>query len=471
MKGAVVFCVHCGAGRVAGGAFCASCGSSFKAPLAGESAASPVDQTVTAQLPVTPVLSPPEYPRYLPAPPQEPRRGRRRIAVVAGAAIVAVAVGAGGILALQSHKAPVTKAVEVPRPVPTAAVSPTASATASPVGFSELYRQDSDGVIRIETTACDGGGVGSGFLLAPDLVATVAHVVRDAVSVVLRQGTTTTTGTVVGYDLAHELALVRTSVPLTGHVFTLATTQPDVGTDVAAIGYPLAGAESLSKGAVSGLDRPITTESGHLTGLIQTDTPINPGNSGGPLLSTDGTVVGLVEAKNTDAANIGYAVPSTTSKAQFDSWQANPVPVHTVRSCNAPTGPGGVAAAVTDDSNSPDGPDIASAFTTYVTGINTGDYASAYQVLTPQAQAGNGPQAFARGEASSYIAQLSIASVTTLAAGRDSAEVTFISVQDPQLGGTGQSCSTWHITYTLINTGGGWQIDRATPHDGSPIAC
>ena len=466
-----MFCVHCGAGRVAGGAFCASCGSSFEAPpLAGESAASPVDQAVTTQLPVTPALSPPEYPRYLQAPSQEPRRGRRRIAVVASAAIVAVAVGAGGLLALQSHKTPVTKAVEVPRAVPTAAASPTASATAAPVGFSELYRQDSDGVIRIETTACDGGGVGSGFLLAPDLVATVAHVVRDAVSVVLRQGTTTTTGTVVGYDLAHELALVRSSVPLTGHVFTLAAAQPDVGTDVAAIGYPLAGAESLSKGAVSGLDRPITTEAGHLTGLIQTDTPINPGNSGGPLLSSDGTVVGLVEAKITDAANIGYAVPSATSTTQFGSWQANPVPVHTVRSCNAPTGPGGVAAAVTDDSNSPDGPDIASAFTTYVTGINTGDYNSAYQVLTPQAQAGTGAQTFARGEASSYIVQLSIGSVTTLAAGRDSAEVTFISVQDPQLGGTGQACSTWHITYTLINNGG-WQIDRAVPHGGSPIAC
>ena len=121
-------------------------------------------------------------------------------------------------------------------------------------------------------------------------MATVAYVVRDAVSVFLRQGATTTTGTVVGYDLAHELAPVRTSVPLNGHIFTLATTQPDVGTDEAAIGYPLAEAESLSKGAVSGLDRPITTESGHLNGLIQTDTPINPGNSGGLLLSSDVTV-------------------------------------------------------------------------------------------------------------------------------------------------------------------------------------
>ena len=61
MKGAVVFCVNCGAGRVAGGAFCASCGSSFEAPpLAGESAASPADQAVTTQLPVTPALSPTE---------------------------------------------------------------------------------------------------------------------------------------------------------------------------------------------------------------------------------------------------------------------------------------------------------------------------------------------------------------------------------------------------------------------------
>jgi serine protease Do len=295
--------------------------------------------------------------------------------------------------------------------------------------------------------------------------------VKGALSVVLRQGEVTATGTVVGYDLQHELALVQSSVPLTGHVFTLADEQPDVGSDVAAIGYPLAGQESLSKGAVSGLDRPITTESGHLTGLIQTDAPINPGNSGGPLISNDGSVVGLVEAKNTEASNIGYAVPSADAKAQLLSWQSSPSPVSNTRTCAAPTGPDGIEAVITDDSGSPDGPDIAAAFTTYATGINTGDYASAYAVLSPAARRATGPDAFASGEASSYIVQLSVGSVTTQQPGRVTAEVTFTSVQDPVLGGTGQDCSTWQITYSLSQSGNDWLIDHAKAHAGSPAAC
>lgn len=84
------------------------------------------------------------------------------------------------------------------------------------------------------------------------------------------------------------VALVRTSGRFNGHVFKLAGFQPDVGADVATIGYPLAGPRSLSRGTVSGLDRAAHVEGTTLTGLNQTDTALNPGNSGGPLLDRDG---------------------------------------------------------------------------------------------------------------------------------------------------------------------------------------
>ena len=429
-----MFCVQCGKPVQPGTAFCTNCGVALAA---------------TQEVPAV-------------------ARGRRVVPVVL-AAVVAAGLVAGAVIVVHARTSKTLSASTASATTPPPTSTPSTAAT--PVGFSELYRQDSSGVIRIETTACEGGRTGTGFLLAPDMVATVAHVVTGAVSLVLRQGSRTTTGTIIGYDLQRELALVRTSDPFPGYVFTLSAHQPDVGSDVAAIGYPLAGEESLSKGAVSGLNRPVTTESAHLTGLIQTDTPINPGNSGGPLLGSDGTVVGLVEAKNTEAANIGFAVPSADAKAQLEAWQADPAPVHAARTCGAPTGPQGVTAVVKDDSASADGPAIADMFTTYATGINTGDYGSAYAVLSPRAQRATSAAQFADGEASSYIAQLHISAVSSSGKGQDLAEVTFTSVQDAVLGGNGQSCSVWQMTYTLVTSASGWQIDRAKPHAGSPAAC
>jgi serine protease Do len=153
-------------------------------------------------------------------------------------------------------------------------------------------------------------------------VATVAHVVVGADSVVLRDGTSSRTGTVIGLDADHEVALVRTRGRFDGHVFELAGSQPDVGADVAAIGYPLAGPRSLSRGTVSGLDRSGQVEGTAVTGLIQTDAALNLGNSGGPLVDRDGRVVGLVDAKVDGADGIGFAVPATTAAGLFASWRA-----------------------------------------------------------------------------------------------------------------------------------------------------
>lgn len=355
---------------------------------------------------------------------------------------------------------------------PATAAPPTPTSTPTPAerSFSDLYRTVSSGVVRIETTACDGGGVGSGFLLAPNMVATVAHVVAGAVSVVIKDGAGTTAGTVVGYDAARELALVRTSIPLPGHVFTLDPTQPEVGTDVAAIGYPLGGQKSLSKGTVSGLGRPITVEGQRLRDLLQTDTSINPGNSGGPLLTADGTVVGLVEAKRADAENIGYAIPAADAAGPLESWRGSPTPVRWSTGCDTPVGPDGVEVNVTDRSGDPDGPAISQTFATWATGINTGNYLDSYDMLSPRIRQHVRLDQFAAGEVSSYIVDLSIESITDNGTTR-TAEVQFTSFQDPADGVRHQACSNWAMTYQLVPSSTSWLINHATPHRGSPLPC
>jgi S1-C subfamily serine protease len=81
------------------------------------------------------------------------------------------------------------------------------------------------------------------------------------------------------------------------------------------VGNPFGLSNSLSVGAISGLNRTFVPKSGEpMSGLIQFDAAVNPGNSGGPLLNRDGEVVGIVTAliNPTDQdvfIGIGFAVP------------------------------------------------------------------------------------------------------------------------------------------------------------------
>lgn len=441
-----MFCASCGMAIRPGSAFCGSCG----APLSlGEKAR---------------------------------RRRTTPHLLVAGAALVTVVAAAGLLVG------PVRMAVfhgraggsstggssAPPRSSPSSAGSSTPTASAAPPNqdLAAVYRQSADGVVRIETTACGGGGVGSGFLIAPDYVATVAHVVANADTVAVRDDDQDASGVVVGFDQSHDLALVRLSHPLSGHVFHLASTQPEVGTTVAAIGYPLAGPRSLSRGTVSGLDRSGSTETANLTGLIQTDAAINPGNSGGPLIDTSGTVVGLVDAKSTQGEGIGYAIPADAAGGLFRSWQDSPRPQYG-SGCADPYGSRSVQAQVSVDTSHPDAAGIAETFASYATGINSGDYDTAYDDLGPATQAQVSRQEFADTHTSSYLFDLHLEAVTG-AAGADEAVVKFTSVQDADQGQNGQTCSVWLITYQMImepGSDGHWLIERATPAAGYPRPC
>jgi S1-C subfamily serine protease len=313
--------------------------------------------------------------------------------------------------------------------------------------------------------------------VAPDLVATVAHVVVGAHSIVLTAGDTSVPGTVVGLDVAREVALVRADrpFPATAHVFSFAAEQPPVGAQVGALGFPLDLGLSFYPVQVAGLNRSLdvaglarpspsgTSGGSRLTGLIQVSGELYRGGSGGPLVQGDGRVVGLVEARATAAEGTGYAVPAAAAAPLVAAWAASPRPRDVSGDCSDPVGPSDAGdVPVSDLSGSAQGPAVVRLLGRYAGAINTGDYRRAWQLRTSRVQRGDYEQ-FAAAERSSLIFDLVLHRVTPRPDGALGAAVTFTTVQDASLGPDGdQSCSFWTLNYVLVVEGGQLRIDSGT---------
>lgn len=385
------------------------------------------------------------------------RRGRLATASALGAVLV-LAVGCGG-----GKDAP-------PTPTPTPSVSPTAtpspSATptpsATPATFAGTYKDVSSGVVRVDVATCEEEGHGTGFLVAPDLVATVAHVVQDAAVVRVTAGTVATAGTVIGLDAGTDMALVQVARPLAGHVFTLRPTPPQVGESVGVIGFPEDQPLTLTQGAVTGLDRKAVIDGISRHSLVQTDAAVNPGNSGGPAIDVDGQVIGLADAVTIGAQNTNFLVANRTARTFTDTWRTAPAPP-TVAVCT-PTTP-------TEADDLPGGAafGVESTIGFYFDRINVGDFPTAFAQLDP-ATSGLDLESFTDGVRSSQDTDVQILSITP-----DGADlvawVTFTSQQDPAQGPRpGETCDRWSLDYRMHQVGGLWLIAHTGPHAGTPTS-
>ena len=214
----------------------------------------------------------------------------------------------------------------------------TGASTSAGDAVVALVAKTRSGVIRIEASGCAAEDIGTGFLIAPQLVATVEHVVDGASTIALvRNGQTLASGTVIGDDPARDVALVHTNKPLSGHIFQFASAPPALGAPVVALGFPLGLPLSLSQGLVSGTGRTIPIDGVNRQELIQTDAAVNPGNSGGPLLSLDtGQVMGLVDLGTSQANGIAFAVSAQVARPLLQAWQAAPQPMP-VANCQPPS--------------------------------------------------------------------------------------------------------------------------------------
>jgi S1-C subfamily serine protease len=204
----------------------------------------------------------------------------------------------------------------------------------------EVYRAMSPGVVNITSktlvrdffSVYPREGTGSGSIIDTDgHILTNFHVIQGAQQLdVALANDHHYRATVVGADPDNDLAVIKITAPKESlKPIPLGTSKElFVGQKVLAIGNPFGLDRTLTAGIVSGLSRPLRSEStGRLIeGVIQTDASINPGNSGGPLLDSHGRMIGIntmIYSPSGGSVGIGFAVPVETAKTVIPDLIAN----------------------------------------------------------------------------------------------------------------------------------------------------
>ena len=178
-------------------------------------------------------------------------------------------------------------------------------------------------VVKVLGTACGLGIEGSGWVAAPDLIVTNAHVVAGETDTTVQIGGTPPglDADVIDFDSHDDIAILRVRGL---HERPLATAaNPRAGTPAAILGYPLDGSFDLEPGRL-GQTETVSTEDAYGNGpVLRTITAlrgrVRPGNSGGPMIDASGHVVATVFAAITGSSTGegGFAVPNALVRKQL----------------------------------------------------------------------------------------------------------------------------------------------------------
>jgi S1-C subfamily serine protease len=201
---------------------------------------------------------------------------------------------------------------EVPAPPPGIATAPAIQAAAG-------------SVVRVVGTACGLGIEGSGWVAAPGLVVTNAHVVagESDTTVQVRGNGPGLAAELLDFDPHDDIAVLRVA-GLDEPPLWLAA-NPASGTAAAILGYPLDGPFRVEPGRI-GTTRVTTTQDAYGNGPVERSIEslrglVQPGNSGGPLIDSDGEVVGTVFAaisgSSASTTGDGLAVPNALVRGQL----------------------------------------------------------------------------------------------------------------------------------------------------------
>lgn len=187
-------------------------------------------------------------------------------------------------------------------------------------------------VVRVSGVACGLGVEGSGWVAAPDLIVTNAHVVAGEITTQVQPDGTglPVPAKVVVFDDKNDIAVLRVQdlrLP------PLSIAEPESNEPVAILGFPQNGPLDTRAGRVGQTLRVISGDAYNRGPVERTVTSfrgfVRPGNSGGPAVNADGAVVATVFASRADSDNAGYGVPSNLVQQHIDLAKQRQNPVDT----------------------------------------------------------------------------------------------------------------------------------------------
>jgi hypothetical protein len=170
-----------------------------------------------------------------------------------------------------------------------------------------------DSVVRVLGTACGLGIEGSGWMAAPDLVVTNAHVIagEDDTTVTTRAGGEQD-AVPVHYEPRNDIAVLRVNLDLSP-IGTVS--DPKSGTGAAILGYPNNGPFNVAPARL-GTTQPAISQDSYGRGPIRRKITavrgrVRSGNSGGPVVDSAGRALGTMFAASTKGRPHGFAVPNS----------------------------------------------------------------------------------------------------------------------------------------------------------------
>ncbi len=186
---------------------------------------------------------------------------------------------------------------------------------------SRGVRRAAPSVVRILGTACGLRIAGSGWVVAPSLVVTAAHVVagQDDTVVETSHSSRGLRATVVTFDQRNDIAILRVQRL---RLRPLPMRQPEGGQAVAILGYPENGPLTVVPGRL-GATTVVLSEDAYGHGPIaRTITSlrgeVRHGNSGGPTVDSSGGVATTVFAARLGKQG-GFGVPSDVVRKDLRS--------------------------------------------------------------------------------------------------------------------------------------------------------